>query len=123
MTRITTDLSVYEAAEVANEPLIASGAATPLGEVVATRYREVVDLIKALEDEKAYLRERILQDAEIENPAAKSFPAGDLIIRISTTTRETVAVAKVRSQFPDLYEALTAAGVVTKTTSKALSVR
>jgi hypothetical protein len=53
----------------------------------------------------------------------KSFPAGDLIIRVGQTSRETVPAAKVRTERPDIYEQLTAAGFVNKSTAKTLSIK
>jgi hypothetical protein len=103
-------------------PLLASGKATTEGVAAAVRYKQLRDLIDTLEVEREELREVILAAAD-EFPGVKSFPAGDLIIRIGTTTRETVPAAKVRTERPDLYEALTAAGFVNKSTAKTLSIK
>ena len=103
-------------------PLLASGKATDEGETVAIRYREIKDLIDVLEEEKTALRDLILT-AAAEFPGIKSFPAGDLIIRIGATNRETVPLAKIRTNDRDLYDALVAAGYVNKTSSQTLSVR
>lgn len=103
-------------------PLLASGKATDEGIAVAARYREVKDLLDTLEREKDLLRNAILAAAD-EFPGAKSFPAGDLVIRIGAAARETVPVAQVRAQDPDLYQRLVDGGYVNKTTSRTLSVR
>jgi hypothetical protein len=103
-------------------PLLASGKATTEGEAVAVRYKQLRDLIDTLEAEREALREIILAEAD-KFPNIKSFPAGDLIIRVGQTSRETVPAAKVRTERPDIYEQLTAAGFVNKSTAKTLSIK
>jgi hypothetical protein len=103
-------------------PLLAGGKATDEGVEVAARYKEVKDLLDTLEKEKDALRAILLDEAE-KFPNAKSFPAGELVIRVGATSRETVPAAQVRTQRPDLYEQLVAAGFVNKTLSKTLSVK
>jgi hypothetical protein len=103
-------------------PLLASGKATDEGIEVARRYKQIKDLLDTLEREKDALREVILAAAE-EFPGAKSFPAGDLIIRVSSTSRETIPVSQVRTQHPEIYKALVAAGLVNKSTARTLSIK
>lgn len=103
-------------------PLLASGKATEEGVAIAERYKAVKDLLDTLEREKDALRAAILEAAE-EFPGVKVFPAGEVIIRIGQTSRETVPVSQVRTQNPALYEALVAGGFVNKSTSKTLSVK
>jgi len=103
-------------------PLLAGGKATDEGIEVAARYRQLKDLIDTLEKEREELRAILLEEAG-KFPGVKSFPAGDLIIRIGQTSRETVPAAQVRIKDPDLYEALVAAGLVNKTTSQTLTVK
>lgn len=103
-------------------PLLASGKATPEGVEVAVRYKQVKDLLDTLEAEKDMLRGIILA-AAAEFPGVKSFPAGELIIRIGATSRETVPVSRVRTEQPEIYQALIAAGLVNKTDSQTLSVK
>lgn len=105
-----------------NEPLLADGRATPAGIEVAERYREVKDQIAVLEKEQVEARAIIL-DATAAFPGVKSFPAGDLVIRVTEQTRETVNLTNVKKNDPDLYDALVAGGFITRTTSQVLSVR
>jgi len=105
-----------------NGPLLASGKATDEGIAAAARYKQIKDLLDTLEREKDALREVILTAAE-EFPGAKSFPAGDLIIRVGATSRETVPVSRIRTEQPEIYQALVAAGLVNKTTARTLSVK
>ena len=103
-------------------PLLASGRATQSGIMLAERYKEVKALLDVLEAEKNLLREAIIT-AAAEYPDTKSFPAGDLVIRITQQTRETVPVAQIRKDHPDLYSLLKEEGVVNVSVAKVLSVR
>jgi hypothetical protein len=103
-------------------PLLAGGRATDIGVEVAERYKKVKDLLDTLEAEREMLRGAILAAAD-EFPGTKSFPAGDLIIRVSQSTRESVPLAQVRTQQPEIYEALVAAGLVNRTVARTLSVK
>lgn len=115
-------MTIHLDADLPTKPLLAAGRATADGVAVAERYREVKDLIDVLEKEKAVLREAIL-DAAAEYPDTKSFPAGDLVIRITNQTRETVPVAEIRKNHRDLYDLLKDEGVVNTSVAKVLSVR
>lgn len=115
-------MTIHLDADLPTKPLLASGRATADGIAVAERYREVKDLIDVLEAEKNLLREAILA-AAAEYPDTKSFPAGDLVIRVTEQKRETVPVAQIRKDHPDLYELLKEQGVVNVSTAKVLSVR
>lgn len=103
-------------------PLLAGGQATDEGIEVAKRYKEIKDLLDSLEKEKEVLRTAILEAAN-EHPGIKVWPAGDLVIRIGATARETVPVAQVRTKAPELYERLVAAGFVNKTSAQTLSIK
>lgn len=103
-------------------PLLAAGKATDEGVEVARRYKEVKDTLDLLEKERETLRALILEAAN-EHPNIKVWPAGDLIIRIGATARETVPVAQVRAGAPELYKALVAGGYVNKSASQTLSVK
>lgn len=103
-------------------PLLAGGQATAEGVEAAARYKAIKDLLDTLEREKEALRAVILAEAE-NFPGIKVWPAGDVIIRIGSTSRETVPVSQVRTQSPELYEALVAGGFVNKSSSKTLSVK
>lgn len=115
-------MTIQLGADLPTKPLLASGRATADGVAVAERYREVKDLIDVLEAEKAVLRDAILT-AAAEYPDTKSFPAGDLVIRITKQVRETVPVAQIRKDHPDLYQTLKEQGVVNTSTAQVLSVR
>ena len=91
-------------------PLLASGKATDEGVAVAARYKEIKDTLDLLEKEREVLRTLILEAAN-EFPGIKVWPAGDLIIRIGATARETVPVSQVRAKDPELYQALVAGAV------------
>jgi hypothetical protein len=108
--------------KVTGGPLLAGGKATDEGVEIAARYRQLKDLIDTLETEREELRALILEEAA-QFPGVKSFPAGELIIRIGQTSRETVPAAQVRTKEPALYDALVAAGLVNRTESKTLSVK
>ena len=103
-------------------PLLADGRATSAGIEIAEHYREVKDQIAVLEKEQVETRSIIL-DATAAFPGVKSFPAGDLVIRVTEQSRETVNLTNLKKGDPDLYEALVAGGFITKTTSHVLSVR
>lgn len=108
--------------DIPEGPLLADGRATPLGIEVCERYKELKDAIDRLEKEREELRNVILEAASLY-PDSKSFPAGDMVIRISEQTRETVPVAKIKKEDPTVYEGLVAAGFVTRSVAKVLSVR
>jgi len=115
-------MTVYLDHPLPTGPILAGGKATFDGEMLAEEYKEIVDTVRALEDRREVLRALIIQAAQEEDPKAKSFPAGQRVIKISHSTRRSIAVTEVAKEMPEVFEALVAGGMVKTTESVSVKV-
>jgi hypothetical protein len=115
-------MTVYLDHPLPEGPILAGGKATFDGEMLAEEYKEIVDTIAALDARREVLRALIIQAAQDEDPKAKSFPAGQRVIKISHSTRRSIAVTAVERDLPEVYDALVAGGMVKTTESVSVKV-